>query len=99
MVAKLLIRRGDGRHDIVLEDGEMVFDRLNKCFYVGDGKTSMLDLKEFNNVVEGDDGKVYLVRVDESGNPIAEHMVARHTTQNINTLEKRTHFYEFYTKE
>ena len=61
------IKRGNGRLDVILKDGEMAFDRVNKCFYIGDGKTSMLYLKAFNGVVESDNGQVYCVRVDENG--------------------------------
>lgn len=84
----ILIKRGNGRADVILEDGEMAFDRTNKCFYIGDGKTSMLNLKAFNGVVEGDNGQVYCVRVNENG--VAEAKPA--------TLFKNDVQYKFDTK-
>ena len=82
------IKRGYGKSDVILEDGEMAFDKTNKCFYVGDGKTSMLNLKAFNGIVESDNGEVYCVRVDENG--VAEAKPA--------ILFKNDVQYKFYTK-
>ena len=65
----LLIRRGKDIKDIVLEKGEIVYCFSTNSFYVGDGETSMLNLKQHNGIVKGDDGKVYIVNVDKNGEP------------------------------
>lgn len=69
----VLIKKGDTKDtDYVLQDGEMAFNKIDKEFYVGDGKTPIRELSSFNNLVEGDNGIVYLVRIDENGNPEAK---------------------------
>ena len=65
----ILIRRVKDIQDIVLEKGEIVYCFSTNSFYVGDGETSMLLLKEHNGIVKGDDGKVYIVNVDKNGGP------------------------------
>lgn len=67
-----LIKRGNEVKDIVFESGELVYCYGTNSFYVGDGKTSMLELKPYNNLVKGENGKIYAVTVDKSGNPQVE---------------------------
>lgn len=89
-ITKVLIKRGNGKnHEYVLEDGEVAYNKTDKEFYVGDGNTPIKDLKPFNGIVEGDNGIVYLVRVDENGKPEAKEMVAYNNSNNL----------RFYTKE
>lgn len=75
MTTIVKIKRGNEPTLDILEDGEMAYNRVKKCFYVGDGKTKMIHLKEFNNIVKGDNGKMYLVSVDENGNPTVKEMI------------------------
>lgn len=90
IITKVLIKRGNGKnHEYVLEDGEVAYNKTDKEFYVGDGNTPIKDLKPFNGIVEGDNGIVYLVRVDENGKPEAKEMVAYNNSNNL----------RFYTKE
>jgi hypothetical protein len=65
----ILIRRVKDIKDIVLEKGETVYCFSTNSFYVGDGETSMINLKQHNGIVKGDDGKVYIVNVDKNGEP------------------------------
>lgn len=89
-ITKVLIKRGNGKnHEYVLEDGEVAYNKTDKEFYIGDGNTPIKDLKPFNGIVEGDNGIVYLVRVDENGKPEAKEMVAYNNSNNL----------RFYTKE
>lgn len=82
-ITKVLIKRGNGKdHDIILDDGEVAYNRTDKEFYVGDGNTPMRDLKSYNNIVEGDDGIIYLVRVDENGIPEAKEFVVNGKNDN-----------------
>lgn len=75
-ITKVLIKRGDSKdHDYILNDGEVAYNRTDKEFYVGDGNTPIRDLKSYNNIVEGDNGIIYLVRVDENGIPEAKEFV------------------------
>ena len=90
MITKVIIKRGNGKnHDYVLEDGEVAYNRTDKEFYVGDGNAPIKDLKSFNGIVEGDNGIVYLVRVDENGKPEAKEMVAYNNSNKL----------RFYTKK
>lgn len=57
----------------ILEDGELLYDKTKKCFYVGDGKTKLMHLKEYTNLVKGDDDRIYTVSVNKNGNASAKH--------------------------
>lgn len=72
----VLVKRGNGKdHDYILQEGEIAFNRIDKEFYVGDGKTPIRDLDTYNGIVEGDNGVMYLVRVDKNGIPDAKEVV------------------------
>ena len=67
MVTKVLIKRGNyPSSDYVLSEGEIAFAIKTREFFVGDGEHVMTELKPFNNIVSGDDGYIYLVRVKHS---------------------------------
>lgn len=71
-LGKCIILRGSGIcDDFILLDGELCYERTSKTFYVGDGENVMSQLKQFNNLVAGDDGKIYAVSVDKNGIPHA----------------------------
>ena len=75
MRTKVLIKRGNyPKNDVILSDGEMAYSKKTREFFVGDGKHVMTELKPFNNIVSGDNGYIYLVRVDKEGKPHAELM-------------------------
>lgn len=77
-----LIRRGKDIKDIVLEEGEIVYCFSTNSFYVGDGETSMLNLKQHNGIVKGDDGRVYIVNVDKNGEPHCTPYVMKNIFSN-----------------
>lgn len=87
----VLIKRGNGKdHDVILDDGEVVYNMTDNEFYVGDGNTPIRYLKSYNNIVEGDNGIIYLVRVDENGIPEAKEFVVN---------DKNGNKFKFKTKE
>lgn len=70
------IKRGNEPSDeVILQDGEMAYERTNREFYIGDGKTVMTELTPFTSLVLGDDGKVYTVRVDNDGKAHAKPVI------------------------
>lgn len=58
---------------LILEDGELFYNKTKKCFYVGDGVTKLMHLKEYTSIVKGDDDRIYTVSVNENGNASAKH--------------------------
>lgn len=79
MSIKVLIKRNDYPSDTyVLSEGEMAFAIKTGEFFVGDGEHVMTELKSFKNIVAGDDGYMYLVRVDKDGKPHAELMQGKY---------------------
>ncbi len=56
----------------ILCDGEIAYNKTNKYFYVGDGKTPMNEIHEFTSLVANPHGKIYAVSVDENGIPSAK---------------------------
>ena len=72
MVSKVLIRRGSNIEDKIPEDGEVVYNKSNHKFYIGDGKTSIKDLHGFDNIVKSHNGKMFFVDVDDNGDIFAK---------------------------
>lgn len=68
-MTKILIRRGKQPTEEILCDGEIAYNKIKKCFYVGDGKTPMNEIHEFTSLVANPHGKIYAVSVDENGIP------------------------------
>ena len=75
MTRKIIINRSTEVTDKVLWDGELCFIKDSDYFVVGDGKTPLKELKPFNNIVAGDDNKIYAVTVDKNGIPHAKPTV------------------------
>lgn len=72
MIKKVLIKRGKQPTKEILKDGEIAYNKIKKCFYVGDGKTLMNEIHEFTSLVASKNGKIYAVSVDENGIPSAK---------------------------
>lgn len=69
----LKIKRSDNPPlTYILEDGELAYNKTKKCFYVGDGITKLMHLKEYTNLVKGEDNRMYAVSVDRNGNASAK---------------------------
>ena len=67
------IKRGDNPSPThILKDGELAYNKTKKCFYIGDGITKLMHLKEYTNLVKGDNGKIYTVSVDKNGKASAK---------------------------
>lgn len=69
-MAIFLVKRGEESEKMlssILNDGEICYNKTKDCFYVGNGYSPIAELKEFNNIVSGDDGKIYAVSVDSNG--------------------------------
>lgn len=71
MNVAIIIKHIKGLPNFILKNGEMCFIEDKNVFYIGDGINKTSDLKPFNNLVKGDNGKIYAVSVDKEGIPFA----------------------------
>ncbi len=67
MEKKVLIKRGSDIEEVIPEDGEVVYNKSNHKFYIGDGKLPIKDLHGFDNIVKSRNGKMFFVDVDDNG--------------------------------
>ena len=67
MESKVLIKRGSNIEEVIPEDGEVVYNKSNHKFYIGDGKLPIKDLHGFDNIVKSHNGKMFFVDVDDNG--------------------------------
>lgn len=68
-------------------DGEVIYDEIKHCFYVGDGKTETMDLHPFNNIVKTNKGNMYFVDVNDDGEVWTKKF--RNITDKKDVLYKR----------